>query len=717
MAIYSTLSRVIPLVFVVIAIIVIFCSADCEATGPVDIDGIEYIIENNEAEVINSDLVYVRIPSTITYETVEYPVTSIRSSAFANKDNLYIVDVPESVINMGSNIVKGSPTLSHLILNQTQLPTMANNTLFVESDCNLYCAFSLTLEQLSTYAGGSDIDNYLFVAEKPAVVHYKDVVHQADNFAITTLNATITINCAIPCTHCTLSSWTDNNDTYENGTSFTVAQYTVTLTPVLDQPVTEYEYYVDDTLYRSYSVAYHDGAPSVPDPEKEGHAFMFWVNVPPVGDEKRYTAIWNVLSYTIQFDTDGGSVKDPISVQYGATIDVGDEPTKAGHSFLRWDPELPATMGSSDLQVVAIWNTLSFKLSFTDRDETTEQMVLFGSAVSIPEFVREGYHFVLDGLLEDTMPDYDLHYNVIWVPNQYRVSFFEGPLIKHEYMGDYGSDIIFPDIVKEGYHPDWGPITTIPAEDISVYVTWVINQHTISYTLPGGVVEQVYDYDSRIVPPPVGYKTGYYFESWTPAVPAFMPDSDLVFESVWRPTVTSDNGNFITGSGDSVIVSSYDLAGYDSVTFGVEGKWKFTFDPSFVSGVGNLKVSITEVSPQIRPNAPRGTLSLFLISVEDDGKRITSIPSAANISIEMGTAKGDPFVSIMEGDDPIDAGDVSYSDGKMSFSTASMSYMAAGFAEQEDEGFPIAIISVVAVAAVAVAAVAAYLLFRRERKV
>jgi hypothetical protein len=495
----------------------------------------------------------------------------------------------------------------------------------------------------------------------------------------------------------------------------------VTLTPVLNQPITVYEYYVDDILYCSHSVAYHDSVPEVINPVKEGHSFAFWVNVPPVGEEKRYVPHWNVLSYNIQFDTDGGSEKAQISVQYGSTIDVGDPPTKRGHSFVGWYPELPEKMGASDLQVKATWSVLSYELSFTDRDQDYQEMVSFGSTLTVPDFSRYGYHFTLDEELEETMPDHNLHYDVIWIPNQYKISFIDGSILKHEYWGDYESTIMFPELKKEGYHPEWGSITTVPAENISIYVTWVINQHTISYVLPGGNVERIHEYDSRITAPSPGHREGYYFESWNPAIPDFMPDQDLTFESIWRPTVKSgegaDAGRFITGSGDSVIVAPLDLKGYDRVTFGVEGKWTVTFDPSFASGEGNLKMTLKEVPSDLKPNAPKGTMALYLIEIEDGDKRVSSVPSAMDISIEMDPGKGDPFVSIMEGDDPVGAGEVTYSEGRMTFSTSSISYMAAGFAEPEGDDFPVVTLVIVSAVIVAVAAVSAVFLFRRERKV
>jgi hypothetical protein len=44
------------------------------------------------------------------------------------------------------------------------------------------------------------------------------------------------------------------------------------------------------------------------------------------------------------FDTDGGSVIDPITVDYGAHIPVPANPSKSGYTFSGWIPEIPDTM-------------------------------------------------------------------------------------------------------------------------------------------------------------------------------------------------------------------------------------------------------------------------------------------------------------------------------------------------------------------------------------
>ena len=60
-------------------------------------------------------------------------------------------------------------------------------------------------------------------------------------------------------------------------------------------------------------------------------------------------------SYTLTFDTNGGSTIAPITQDYGTAITAPADPTKTGYTFAGWTPAIPATMPAENLTVTAHW--------------------------------------------------------------------------------------------------------------------------------------------------------------------------------------------------------------------------------------------------------------------------------------------------------------------------------------------------------------------------
>ena len=90
------------------------------------------------------------------------------------------------------------------------------------------------------------------------------------------------------------------------------------------------------------------------DGEKE-KKFNFEADKMPMHD-LTLTAKWTINQYTITFDTDGGSMIEPITLDYGTVITAPEAPTKDGYTFKEWSPALPETMPAEDMIVKAIYD-------------------------------------------------------------------------------------------------------------------------------------------------------------------------------------------------------------------------------------------------------------------------------------------------------------------------------------------------------------------------
>ena len=233
--------------------------------------------------------------------------------------------------------------------------------------------------------------------------------------------------------------------------------------------------------------------PSASDMTKEGHTFGGWYlsndfSGSPVTSiestdrgNKTYYAKWNVNQYTITFDTDGGSAVSPITQDFGSTVVKPLDPTKEGYTFTGWEPEIPDTIPSSDLNIRALWSVNKYTISF-DSD---------GGSIVPPITL------------------------------------------------DYGSNIIAPiNPTKVGYtFNGWDKEipSTMPPNNLDIKAKWKINKYTITFDTSGGsTIEAItLDYGSAIVKPLDPTRSGYSFIGWDLSIPSTMPSYDMTIKAKW----------------------------------------------------------------------------------------------------------------------------------------------------------------------------------------
>ena len=164
-----------------------------------------------------------------------------------------------------------------------------------------------------------------------------------------------------------------------------------------------------------------------------------------------------------------------------------------------------------------------------------------GSAISMPSVVKEGH--TLDGWYTsldngvtldekwsfvNSVVSYDLTLYAKWTINEYSISFnSNGGSVVNSINQNYGTTLNLPTLVsKEGYtFAGWYSnveltatfdTVSMPAQNITLYAKWNINQYTISFESNGGTpVDPItQDYDSPVILPSNLEKENYIFGGW-----------------------------------------------------------------------------------------------------------------------------------------------------------------------------------------------------------
>ena len=255
-------------------------------------------------------------------------------------------------------------------------------------------------------------------------------------------------------------------------------------------PVTvTYDYGERGGIYAKQIVQKGEKAIEPDVPSRQGYQFTDWYlddtkydfNTAVTGN-MTLTAKWTANSYTITFDTDGGSKIDPITQDYGTAITAPADPTREGYTFIGWDKAIPATMPAGDMTVTAQWRINQYTITF-DTDGGSEIAPItqeYGTQITAPaDPTREGYTFI-------------------------------------------GWDKAIP--------------ATMPAENMTITAKWKVNQYTITFDSNGGseIAPITQDYGTAITAPADPTREGYTFIGWDKAIPATMPAEDLTITAQWR---------------------------------------------------------------------------------------------------------------------------------------------------------------------------------------
>jgi uncharacterized repeat protein (TIGR02543 family) len=430
---------------------------------------------------------------------------------------------------------------------------------------------------------------------------------------------------------------------------WTAIQYTVTYDTQGGSDVAPSSFSIDDTI-------------TLPDaPTKDGYAFTGWflassggsslgtTHTPGAAGDITIYAHWAANSYTVTYNSHGGSSKPSASFDFGTAITLPSAPTRAGYDFTGWF--LGASGGSAldttytpttaaDLTIHAHWTPKSYTVSYDSRGGSSVDSATFdfGNTIDLPAAPsKDGYTFtgwyvapsggsaLGSSMTPSTPGDFTLYAH--WTANPYTVSYDAqgGSTVASANFG-------LGDVITLPSEPNWAghtfagwfvaasggsrlgaTFTPTVAADFTLYAHWTLNSYTVAYNTQGGttVASASWSWGDSITLPSAPTRSGYDFAGWftassggsslgashTPGTPAnltlyahWTPKSYTVsFDSQGGSTVASANFNF----GDPISMPS------------APTRAGFTFTGWFVAPSGGSSVGSSHT-----PTAP-GDLTLY----------------------------------------------------------------------------------------------------------
>ena len=233
--------------------------------------------------------------------------------------------------------------------------------------------------------------------------------------------------------------------------------------------------------------------PSLPDnPTREGYTFDGWYldnetfnksanNILESKITKAITvyAKWTLNNYTITFVTNGGRAVPAITVDSGTEIIEPEEPYKKGYTFNGWFTDnstfsnafLFPNLPNESVTLYAKWTINQYTITYNCN----------GGSTVAP--ITQNYHTRISAPINPT-------------------------LLNYSFMGWYVDDETFIEVFTFSY---------MPAENLTLYAKWTLEQYTITFNNNGGsaTVASITKAQGMVITAPENpLKERYTFEGW-----------------------------------------------------------------------------------------------------------------------------------------------------------------------------------------------------------
>ena len=263
------------------------------------------------------------------------------------------------------------------------------------------------------------------------------------------------------------------------------------------------------------------------------------------GDITLY-AKWNINSYTVSFDSNGGSSVATQSVNYNTSATKPADPSMTGYTFAGWFTDKKCTTAydfsskvTGDITLYAKWNINSYKVSFDSNggSSVAAQSVNYNTSVSKPaDPSMTGYTFAGWFTDKEGKNAYDFSSKVTgditlyakWNINSCTVSFdsnggssVAAQSVNYNTTASKPADPSMTGCTFAGWFTNKDCTTAYDFNskvtgDITLYAKWNINSCTVSFDSNGGssVAAQSVNYNTTASKPADPSRKGYTFAGW-----------------------------------------------------------------------------------------------------------------------------------------------------------------------------------------------------------
>lgn len=274
-------------------------------------------------------------------------------------------------------------------------------------------------------------------------------------------------------------------------------------------------------------------------PVKEGQTFVGWQNMPETMPAQDITVngSYTINTYKATFSIDGEVIATN-DVEYNTTVTAPEAPIKEGYTFTGWQ-NIPETMPPFDVEIVGTYAVDTYMVTFNIGEEVVAEVPFdFGATIVAPEApVKEGHTFDGWANVPETMPAANITVNGSYTVNSYTVRYLIDNEVIAETSVEYGAAIptvVAPDKVGQSFNGWENVPATMPATDIDIYGTYVMNTYTITFQIGDELIGALrVNYGASIQAPEAPEKEGFTFSGWE-NVPETMPAEDILINGSYE---------------------------------------------------------------------------------------------------------------------------------------------------------------------------------------